>query len=83
MGRGHASELAQSSRTALASTPLGKALALAVGPAPDWAKAVEHALGWPGYYLTQDKTFEVDVPSADFPAGPVALHLSAIGGERQ
>lgn len=49
MARGHAGELAQSFRAALAvtGTPLGKAPALAVGPTPDWAKTVEKALGRP------------------------------------
>ncbi len=80
MGRGRAEELARSFRTALAatSTPLGMIPGLAMGPAPDWAKAVEKALGRPGYYLTEDKTFEVDVPSADFPAGPMDFWYESV-----
>jgi hypothetical protein len=78
--RGRAAELARSFRTALAATttPLGKPPAPPAGAEPDWAKAVTGALGRPGDYWPQDKTLEVDVPSADFPPGPMDLWYESL-----
>ncbi|MGH9454404.1 MAG: DUF1259 domain-containing protein [Terriglobia bacterium] len=72
-GKGRAAEMARSFRAALeaTTTPLGKPTLPAASPEPNWAKAMESALDRPGTYLSPDKTLEVDVPSADFPAGPM------------
>lgn len=71
--KGRAVEMARSFRAAIeaTTTPLGKPALPAASPEPDWAKAMESALGRQGTYLGPDKTLEVDVPSADFPAGPM------------
>lgn len=73
MAQGQAVEMARSFRAALAvtTTPLGKPPSPGVSPEPDWARAVENALGRRGIYLSPDRTLEVDVPSAHFPAGPM------------
>ena len=77
---GRAVELARSFRTALevTSTPLGKLPLPAESPKPDWAKAMESALGQGGVYLGPDKTLEVDVPSADFAAGPMEFWYESL-----
>jgi hypothetical protein len=70
-GHGPAAGMARSFRAALAvtTTPLDKIAPPSVTAAPSWAKAVERVLGRQGTY--SDNTLEVDVPSADFPAGPM------------
>ena len=73
MAQGQAVEMARSFRAALTvtTTPLGQTPWPATIPEPGWATAVENALGRKGTYLAPDRTLEVDVPSADFPAGPM------------
>ncbi len=73
MGQGQAVEMARSFRAALAvtTTPLGQTPSPGASSEPDWATAVENALGRKGTYLVPDRTLEVDVPSADFPPGPM------------
>ena len=73
MARGQAVEMARSFRAALkaTSTPLGQTPSPGVSPEPEWAMAVEKALGRKGTYLVPDRTLDVDVTSADFPAGPM------------
>jgi hypothetical protein len=70
-GHGPAAGMARSFRAALTvtTTPLDKIAPPSVTAAPSWAKAVERVLGRQGTY--SDNTLEVDVPSADFPAGPM------------
>ena len=73
MARGRAVDIAHSFRAALAltTTPLGNVLSPPASAEPDLATAIENALGRRGIYLAPDRTLEVDVPSADFPAGPM------------
>lgn len=73
MARGRAAGKARAFREALVATttPLGEAPGAAMKPEPEWAKAVERALGREGIYLAGDQTLEVDVPSADFAPGPM------------
>lgn len=79
MARGRAVELARSFRTALAATttPLGKLPPPTVHPKPDWAKAVQSALGRQGDYSSEGRALEVDVFRADYPAGPMDFWYSS------
>jgi hypothetical protein len=80
MAQGQAAEMARSFRAALAvtTTPLGPPRSLGASPEPEWATAVEKALGRQGTYLTPDRTLEVDVTSADFPAGPMDFWYESV-----
>ncbi len=80
MAHGRAVKMARSFRAALAvtTTPLGQAPSPPASSEPDWARAVERALGRKGIYLAPDRTLEVDVPSADFPAGPMDFWFESL-----
>jgi hypothetical protein len=72
MAHGQAPELARAFRAALATTttPLGNVPPPRVSPAPDWAKTVQIALGHQGNYSADYGWLDVELPHADFPAGP-------------
>lgn len=72
MAHGQASELARAFRVALAvtTTPLGKVQAPRMSPPPNWAKAIQIALGRQGSYSADYGFLSVKFPRADFPTGP-------------
>ncbi len=71
MAHGRAAELARTYRNALraTSTPLSAPPPPAAGSEPAWSRAVRAALGRAGSWSQADGSLEVDVLSADAPAG--------------
>jgi|SRR6516164_5778451 hypothetical protein len=72
-GRGRAADLARAFRAALAATttPLGDVDAPRMSAPPDWAKAIQTALGRQGSYSADYGYLAVKFPRAEFPAGPM------------